>query len=69
MILDDEVTPVVQGNLLNVAGEWAGFDDKWLVAEMSKRIGKPRWTPLLINMDREWNAVASMAEILRGLDC
>ncbi len=25
-----EVFPVLKGNLINVAGEWNGFDEKWL---------------------------------------
>ena len=29
-----EVAPVVYGNLLTVAGEWAGFDEAWLHAEI-----------------------------------
>jgi hypothetical protein len=66
-ILDDEVTPVVQGNLLSVAGEWAAFDDDWLVADMTKRMGIRRMAPLLVNMDREWNVVARLAGILRTL--
>ncbi len=32
-----EVAPVVGANLLVVAGEWAGFDEKWLHAEARKR--------------------------------
>jgi hypothetical protein len=32
-----EVAPVVGPNLLSVAGEWAGFDDKWLYSEARKR--------------------------------
>lgn len=30
-ILDNEVAPAVSDNLLSVAGEWAGFDEEWLV--------------------------------------
>jgi hypothetical protein len=67
MILDDEVTPVVQGNLLAVAGEWAAFDEEALVEEMAKQLGKPRWAPLMVNMDREWEAVSRLAERLRAL--
>ncbi len=26
-----EVFPVLQPNLLSVAGEWAGFDEEWLI--------------------------------------
>lgn len=32
-----EVAPVVYPNLLSVAGEWAGFDEDWLVAEAEKQ--------------------------------
>ena len=32
-----EVAPVVYHNLLMVAGEWAGFNEKWLHAEARKR--------------------------------
>ncbi|MDB2705549.1 hypothetical protein N9Y67_03295, partial [Pseudomonadota bacterium] len=30
-ILNNEVAPAVSENLLSVAGEWAGFDEEWLV--------------------------------------
>src|SRR3954447_14412529 len=32
-----EVAPVVFPNLLSVAGEWAGFDEEWLVHEVGKQ--------------------------------
>jgi hypothetical protein len=32
-----EIAPVVFGNLLTVAGEWAGFDHEWLFAEATRR--------------------------------
>lgn len=35
-----EVFPVLQPNLLSVAGEWAGFDKDWLFAECQKRRSK-----------------------------
>lgn len=35
-----EVFPVLQPNLLSVAGEWVGFDEEWLVAECQKRLDK-----------------------------
>jgi hypothetical protein len=37
-----EVAPVVFGNLLVVAGEWAGFDEDWLFAEAAKRGNRRR---------------------------
>jgi hypothetical protein len=66
-ILDDEVTPVVESNLLAVAGEWAAFDEEALVQTMAKRLGKSRQAPLLVNMDREWEAVSHLAGLLRAL--
>jgi hypothetical protein len=32
-----EVAPVVFPNLLSIAGEWAGFDEEWLVQEVTKQ--------------------------------
>jgi len=32
-----EVAPVVFPNLLSIAGEWAGFDEEWLVHEVTKQ--------------------------------
>lgn len=37
-ILRFEVTPVLRGNLLSVAGEWAGFDEAWLREKIAPRI-------------------------------
>lgn len=36
-ILYHEVGPVVGGNLLNVAGEWAGWDSEWLCRTIEER--------------------------------
>ena len=36
----EEVGPVLYGNLLSVAGEWAGFDEAALLAAVSKRATK-----------------------------
>ena len=33
-----EVFPILQRNLLSVAGEWAGFNEKWLIEEIIKSI-------------------------------
>src|SRR3954447_4978992 len=35
-----EVAPVVFPNLLSVAGEWTGFDEEWLVNEVTKQVGR-----------------------------
>jgi hypothetical protein len=66
-ILDREVTPTVESNLLNVAGEWAGFNEETIVQEIANRIGKTHRLPSLVNMDREWEAVERLARLLRTL--
>ncbi len=35
-----EVFPVLQPNLLSVAGEWAGFDEEWLVKSITDSLEK-----------------------------
>ena len=35
-----EVFPLLQPNLLDVAGEWAGFDEEWLLSECAKRFNR-----------------------------
>lgn len=37
-ILKHEVAPIVGVNLLSMAGEWAGFDQKWLQDEILKNL-------------------------------
>ncbi len=36
-ILSEEVAPVVSSNLMCIAGEWAGFDENWLVEQITKK--------------------------------
>src|SRR5262249_41356948 len=64
-ILDIEVTPALQGNLLDIAGEWAGFDDAWVVREIQQGLGKPHTR--LVNLDHVWGPVARLVELLRQL--
>jgi hypothetical protein len=35
-----EVAPVLFPNLLSIAGEWAGFDEEWLVHEVMKQTNR-----------------------------
>ena len=42
MILKCEVAPVLLPNLSNVAGQWIGFNENWLVGKISNR--KPKKT-------------------------
>ncbi len=38
----EEVAPVVSPNTLSVAGEWAGFNEEWLIEEIVKRINQKK---------------------------
>lgn len=40
-----EVTPVVGANLWSVAGEWAGWDEEWLVAQVTRQLRRLRRRP------------------------
>ncbi len=40
-IFQNEVAPAVEFNLFDIAGEWVGFDETWLIAEITKRPPKP----------------------------
>lgn len=35
-----EVFPILQANLLSVAGVWAGFDEEWLIKSISDSLAK-----------------------------
>lgn len=41
-ILENEVAPALQSNLLSVAGEWAGWQDEFLIEEISRVIKRSR---------------------------
>lgn len=71
-ICRSEVAPVVSGNLLSVAGVWAGFDPAWLEREILQRLrrpsmfirgyrffGVPQPRPLL-GAQRHWAAIARL---------
>jgi hypothetical protein len=38
-----DVHPVLYPNLLSMAGEWAGFDETWLVERILAARKQPRW--------------------------
>jgi len=35
-----EIFPVLQANLMSVAGEWAGFNEKWLVDRIMESLAE-----------------------------
>jgi hypothetical protein len=66
-ILLEEVAPVVEFNLLQVAGEWAGFDEKWLLREILDRQGRRRSSRLCVDITSDWRCIKGLTQILRGL--
>ena len=67
-----EVAPVVSPNLLTVAGEWAGFDEGWLFAEVTRqarrrspvlralvRLGIGKWV-MTFATERHWHRLVEM---------
>ncbi|MCP4266207.1 MAG: hypothetical protein GY777_11645 [Candidatus Brocadiaceae bacterium] len=75
-ILCEEVTPVVSSNLLGIAGEWAGFNEEWLVESIIKRIRskksiRNKYLKLFPNIvfnryaKKHWNRIESKIEFLR----
>jgi hypothetical protein len=67
-ILRFEVTPVLKWNLLSVAGEWAGFDEKWLREKLVPLIDR---RPLFRRgvfwmMRRRWAHILSLVAEIRA---
>ena len=69
-IFKSEVAPVLDGNLWQVAGEWAGFDDEWVVSEVQGRLARGRRaTPWLAPLAMaDWRSVALLVARLRLVD-
>jgi hypothetical protein len=65
-----EVFPVLHPNLMSVAGEWAGFDQEWLVDEILLLVKKNSrirrwWSNLVFNIYKEmfegyWEKIARL---------
>lgn len=69
-ILREEVAPVVQNNLLSVAGEWAMFPEDWLVEQITTRLSS-RWRMpylLLSGVREDWRAIRLLVDRLRTID-
>ncbi|MGF1656794.1 MAG: hypothetical protein ACFCU3_07440 [Verrucomicrobiales bacterium] len=58
-ILRFEVTPVLQQNLMSIAGEWAGFDPDWLCEKLAPRIDRRPWIrfPVFLTIKGDWRKI------------
>ena len=73
-ILVNEVYPACRGNLLCIAGEWAGFDLEWLEGRIRRRSNSPLKFLHAINLGRftvpvsvEWRATKRGVQASRDL--
>ena len=69
-ILVDEVHPALYANLMQVAGEWAGFDAAWLVTRVREVCARPLWrrrlSRLTLDLVRhDWRIVEARIRVLR----
>jgi hypothetical protein len=65
-IFNDEVAPLVGSNLLSVAGEWAAFDEEWLVSQIEERLDRKWPLPSMNPAAGKWRPVAQLIVSLRG---
>jgi hypothetical protein len=66
-----DIHPALYPNLMIVAGEWAGFDDDWLLARIAQVRRQPRWrrrlSHLFVRWIRDdWRTVAALIVDLRA---
>lgn len=68
-ICRDEVAPIVESNLLEIAGDWAGFPEEWLIGSISRRLAENPPAPYRMETDalEQWHAVAVLVRCLRVL--
>lgn len=62
-----EIIPVVGFNLCDVAGEWAGWDDTWLIEQVRRRTRR-RWGWPYLGVRKmvasDWNTLSGCIELL-----
>lgn len=72
-ILMDDVHPALHANLLSVAGEWAGFDEAWLIERIEAVGRQPRWRRRMSrwfarDIDAQWRALEPMILAARNTE-
>jgi len=73
-----EVWPAVGGNLLSVAGEWACWDEDWLVGRIQEVVEGRRWPRLTVSYlshrlgvhchDASWIAIETLMRALLAVE-
>lgn len=72
-ILMDDVHPALHANLMSVAGEWAGFDEAWLIERIEAVGRQPRWRRRMSrwfarDIDAQWRALEPMILAARNTE-
>jgi hypothetical protein len=67
-----DVHPALYPNLLSMAGEWAGFDEAWLVERILAVRAQPRWRRrftqwFVRDIGVQWRMLAPMIQAARGV--
>jgi hypothetical protein len=65
-IFQNEVAPAVEFNLFDIAGEWAGFNESWLIDTITRRPPKPYKLRAAATL-HEFQATLGLAHHLRRL--
>ena len=65
-----DVHPALYPNLMSVAGEWAGFDEAWLVERIATIRRQPRWRRRISHwfvrdIGTQWRTLAPMIRAAR----
>ena len=64
-IFTHELAPALGGNLISVAGEWAGFDSEWVVETVLKGLRGIRALRAFDIAHDDWEALAILVKALR----
>ncbi|MFZ2752570.1 MAG: hypothetical protein WAZ48_03890 [Lysobacteraceae bacterium] len=70
-MLMHDVHPALYMNLMSVAGEWAGFDEAWLVERITAVRRQPRWRRRISHwfvrdIGVQWHALVPMIVAARS---
>jgi hypothetical protein len=68
-----DVHPALYPNLLSVAGEWAGFDEAWLIERIALVRRHPRWRRRISHwfardIGVQWRTLAPMIQAARSAE-
>ncbi len=66
-----DVHPALYQNLMSMAGEWAGFDETWLVERIATIRRQPRWRRRITHwfardIDVQWRTLEPMIRAARS---